>query len=81
MAAIRTVWDKLPLLYNPGPNVTVDERLVTFRRCCPFRQYMPSKLNMAQKSGQPVIQTPVMDSTRRFLMENQLEEPQKRTKV
>ncbi|XP_076608401.1 LOW QUALITY PROTEIN: uncharacterized protein LOC143333911 [Chaetodon auriga] len=47
LAAIRTVWDKwveqLPLLYNPGPNVTVDERLVAFRGRCPFRQYMPSK--------------------------------------
>ena len=30
LAAVRTVWDKwleqLPLLYNPGPNITVDER-------------------------------------------------------
>ncbi|XP_029907418.1 piggyBac transposable element-derived protein 4-like [Myripristis murdjan] len=47
LAAIRTVWDKwveqLPLLYNSGPNVTVDERLVAFRGRCPFRQYMPSK--------------------------------------
>ena len=47
LAAIRTVWDKwveqLPLLYNPGPNVTVDERLVAFRGRCPFKQYMPSK--------------------------------------
>lgn len=47
LAAIRDVWDKwveiLPLLYNPGPHVTVDERLVPFRGRCPFRQYMPSK--------------------------------------
>ena len=47
LAAVRTVWDKwveqLPLLYNPGPNITVDERLVAFRGRCPFRQYMPSK--------------------------------------
>lgn len=47
LAAIRTVWDKwverLPLLYNPGPNVTVDERLVAFRGRFPFKQYMPSK--------------------------------------
>ncbi|XP_027874871.1 piggyBac transposable element-derived protein 4-like [Xiphophorus couchianus] len=47
LAAIRTVWDKwvehLPLFYNPGPNVTVDERLVEFRGRCSFRQYMPSK--------------------------------------
>ena len=30
LAAVRTVWDKwvehLSLLYNPGPNITVDER-------------------------------------------------------
>ncbi|XP_063743292.1 piggyBac transposable element-derived protein 4-like [Eleginops maclovinus] len=47
LAAIRDVWDKwveiLPLLYNPGPHVTVDERLVQFRGRCPFRQYMPNK--------------------------------------
>ncbi|KAL4007576.1 hypothetical protein ACER0C_001428 [Sarotherodon galilaeus] len=47
VAAIRDVRDKwveiLPLLYNPGPHVTVDERLVPFRGRCPFRQYMPNK--------------------------------------
>jgi len=41
------VWDKwlqrLPLLYNPGPNVTVDEQLMPFRGRCPFRQYISSK--------------------------------------
>ncbi|TWW54655.1 hypothetical protein D4764_0263720, partial [Takifugu flavidus] len=35
LAAIREVWDKwverLPYLYNPGPDVTVDEQLVPFR--------------------------------------------------
>lgn len=35
LAAIRDVWDKwmerLPLMNNPGPEVTVDERLVPFR--------------------------------------------------
>ncbi|XP_036958596.1 piggyBac transposable element-derived protein 4-like [Acanthopagrus latus] len=47
LAAIREVWDKwverLPLIYNPSPNFTVDERLVAFRGRCPFKQYMPSK--------------------------------------
>ncbi|XP_014912949.1 piggyBac transposable element-derived protein 4-like [Poecilia latipinna] len=47
LAPIREVWDKwverLPYLYNPGPDVTVDEQLVPFRGCCPFRQYIPSK--------------------------------------
>ncbi|KAK0149762.1 hypothetical protein N1851_009489 [Merluccius polli] len=35
LAAIREVWDKwarrLPYLYNPGPDLTVDEQLVPFR--------------------------------------------------
>ncbi|KAL0183256.1 hypothetical protein M9458_022631, partial [Cirrhinus mrigala] len=47
LAPVRNIWDKwverLPLLYNPGPNVTVDECLVRFRGQCPFKQYMPSK--------------------------------------
>lgn len=33
----------LPLLYNPGPRVTVDECLVAFCGCCLFQQYMTSK--------------------------------------
>ncbi|XP_071369448.1 piggyBac transposable element-derived protein 4-like [Centroberyx affinis] len=47
LAAFRTVWDKwvprLPLLFNPGRDVCVDEQLVPFRGHCRFRQYMPSK--------------------------------------
>ncbi|XP_051915601.1 piggyBac transposable element-derived protein 4-like [Hippocampus zosterae] len=47
LAPIREVWDKwverLPSMYNPGPEVTVDERLVPFRGRCPFRQYIPNK--------------------------------------
>ncbi|XP_055370100.1 nucleolin-like [Betta splendens] len=47
LAAVREVWDawveRLPSLYDPGPNVTVDEQLVPFRGRCSFRQYMPSK--------------------------------------
>ncbi|KAL7402948.1 hypothetical protein ABVT39_022285 [Epinephelus coioides] len=30
-------------MYNPGPEVTVDERLVPFRGRCPFKVYIPSK--------------------------------------
>ena len=29
--------------FAPGPNLTVDEQLVTFRGRCPFREYMLSK--------------------------------------
>ncbi|XP_051765775.1 piggyBac transposable element-derived protein 4 isoform X4 [Ctenopharyngodon idella] len=47
LAPVREIWEKwverLPLMYNPGPNVTVDECLVPFRGRCPFKQYMPSK--------------------------------------
>ncbi|XP_045080530.1 piggyBac transposable element-derived protein 4-like [Coregonus clupeaformis] len=47
LAPIRDVWDKwvslLPLMYDPGTDVTVDERLVPFRGRCPFKQYIPSK--------------------------------------
>ncbi|CAJ1061412.1 piggyBac transposable element-derived protein 4-like [Xyrichtys novacula] len=47
LAAVREVWDAwsewLPSLYNPGPEITVDEQLVPFRGRCPFRQYIPSK--------------------------------------
>ncbi|XP_040268703.1 piggyBac transposable element-derived protein 4-like [Bufo bufo] len=47
LAPIRDVWEKwvqlLPLMFNPGPQVTVDERLIPFRGNCPFRQYMSSK--------------------------------------
>ena len=47
LAAVRTLWDKwveqLSLLYNPGPNITVDERYNnnnnnnTFNLEAPFR--------------------------------------------
>ncbi|XP_038576656.1 piggyBac transposable element-derived protein 4-like [Micropterus salmoides] len=47
LAAIRDVWDKwvclLQQMYNPGADVTVDERLVPFRGRCAFKQYMPNK--------------------------------------
>lgn len=47
LAAIRDVWnlwvERLPLVYNPGPDVTVDECLIPFRGQCAFKQYMPSK--------------------------------------
>lgn len=35
--------ERLPLIYNPGPAVTVDERLVAFRGRCRFKQYIPNK--------------------------------------
>ncbi|KRZ55972.1 PiggyBac transposable element-derived protein 4 [Trichinella nativa] len=34
---------KLPKVYNPSENVTVDERLYPFKGRCQFRQYMPKK--------------------------------------
>uniref|UniRef100_A0A1A7Y6J1 PiggyBac transposable element-derived protein domain-containing protein n=1 Tax=Iconisemion striatum TaxID=60296 RepID=A0A1A7Y6J1_9TELE len=47
LAPIREVWDlwvaRLPLAYNPGKDVCVDEQLVGFRGRCNFRQYIPSK--------------------------------------
>lgn len=47
LSPIRDVWDKwvslLSLMYDPGTDVTVDERLVPFRGRCPFKQYIPSK--------------------------------------
>ncbi|KAE8284769.1 hypothetical protein D5F01_LYC16203 [Larimichthys crocea] len=43
----RNIWDgwveRLPLMYNPGPEVTADERLVPFRGRCSFKMYIPSK--------------------------------------
>ncbi|XP_042609958.1 piggyBac transposable element-derived protein 4-like, partial [Cyprinus carpio] len=47
LAPIRDLWDlwveRLPLMFNPGSDVTVDECLVPFRGRCSFKQYMPSK--------------------------------------
>lgn len=47
LAPIRDIWEKwverLPLMYNPDLNVTVDECLVAFRGRCSFKQYIPSK--------------------------------------
>eukprot|EP00064_Thunnus_orientalis_P011091 superscaffoldBa00001567_g11121 len=47
LAAFRTIWEKwtrrLPLLFNPGRDVCVDEQLVPFKGSCRFRQYMPQK--------------------------------------
>jgi len=34
---------RLPLLFNPGRDVTVDEQLVPFKGRCKFKQYMPKK--------------------------------------
>lgn len=35
--------EHLPLMYNPGPEVTVGECLVPFRGCCSVKVYSPSK--------------------------------------
>ncbi len=47
LAPIRSLWEmwthRLPLLFNPGKDVTVDEQLVPFKGRCRFRQYMPKK--------------------------------------
>uniref|UniRef100_UPI003AB0FFAC piggyBac transposable element-derived protein 4-like n=1 Tax=Centroberyx gerrardi TaxID=166262 RepID=UPI003AB0FFAC len=47
LAAFQNIWEKwvhrLPLLFNPGRDVCVDEQLVPFKGHCRFRQYMPSK--------------------------------------
>ncbi|CAM4635701.1 unnamed protein product [Leuciscus chuanchicus] len=47
LAPIRDVWnlwvERLPLMCNPGLDITVDECLVPFRGRCSFKQYMPSK--------------------------------------
>ncbi|KAL7389873.1 hypothetical protein ABVT39_011368 [Epinephelus coioides] len=47
LGAIRDVWEnwvyRLQLLYNPGADVAVDERLVPFRGRCGFKQYIPQK--------------------------------------
>ena len=38
------IWnDSLLDAFVPGPNLTVDEQLLTFRGCCPFSEYMRSK--------------------------------------
>lgn len=40
---VRNKWvERLPMMYNPGHNVTFDECLEPFRGC-PFKQYIPSK--------------------------------------
>lgn len=47
LAAIREVLDKFMvpcrLLYNPSPEITIDEQLIRFFGHCRFRIYMPSK--------------------------------------
>ncbi|KRZ16382.1 Jerky -like protein-like [Trichinella zimbabwensis] len=47
LAAVRVIWDtwvkNLPKIYNSSENVTVDERLYSFKGRCQFRQYMAKK--------------------------------------
>lgn len=62
LAPIREVWDKwvflLPMMYIPGANIIVDERLVRFRGRCAFKQFIPSKPSMASRFGWLVIPHP-----------------------
>ena len=60
LAAIRNVWDRWverrPLMNNPGPEMTVDERLVPFRGRRPFKQYIQAnQASMGSRSGQHVM--------------------------
>ena len=47
LAAFRDIWTvftaRLPMMYRPDMDMTVDEQLVSFRGRCSFRQYIPSK--------------------------------------
>nr|XP_023677336.1 piggyBac transposable element-derived protein 4-like [Paramormyrops kingsleyae] len=47
LALVRDIWEawleRLPVMYTPGENITVDKRLIPFRSRCAFRQYMPRK--------------------------------------
>lgn len=47
LAAVREMWDlwtaRLPLIFNPGVDICVDEQLVPYRGRCQFRQYIPKK--------------------------------------
>jgi hypothetical protein len=47
LAPIHNVLDKFvtkcKTLYKPGPYVTVDDQLMSFRGRCPFKVYIPSK--------------------------------------
>lgn len=47
LAPLRDIWimflARLPMMYRPGMDMTVDEQLVSFRGRCGFRQYIPSK--------------------------------------
>ena len=46
LAAFRDIWTmftaRLPMMYRPDMDMTVDEQLVSFRGRCSFRQYIPS---------------------------------------
>jgi len=47
LAPLRDIWmmflSRLPMMYRPGMDMTVDEQLVSFRGRCAFKQYIPSK--------------------------------------
>ena len=86
LAAIRNVWDGwlecLPLMYNPGPEVTVDERLVPFRGRRPFKQYIQAnQASMGSRSGQHVMPGAATPGICRFTQGNLLLEGQKNNKA
>ena len=69
------VWERwvqlLPLMFNPGPKVTVDERLLPSVENAPSSNTSPvSQANTALKSGQPVMQKPAMHGIYRFTQAN-----------
>ncbi|CAJ1059672.1 activating transcription factor 7-interacting protein 1 isoform X3, partial [Xyrichtys novacula] len=79
LAAIRDVWDKwvqqLPLMYNPGPDVTVDERLVAVL----FVSICQANLeNMASSYGLLVMHAQITLGTCKFTQGSQLVELQRK---
>ncbi|CAJ1051903.1 piggyBac transposable element-derived protein 4-like [Xyrichtys novacula] len=47
LAPIRSLWEmwrqRLPLLFSPGSEITIDEQMVPFKGKCKFKQFIPKK--------------------------------------